>query len=413
MNCEDMINIPELKNVMSLRAGFEGIKHSVRWIYFADCLQCVKSEYRIEDYIHGSEFVVLTNRNLTDDSVALRELISKMQEFDIAALGINEGQISGELVSYCNEHKLPLFELLEKYPLVDLSQIVCKRLVVEENSKNAAEQLFISILDAEHLSKESVFAQARFLNIDLSGEFRIIEFAFVKDKSVGKSYDEKSVAEKNNDSLAVGQAVRKIINSEFSYYMSKNILTGLQTGTVLALVPASDIVDEKLREILLKIVKRAYDECRISLIIGVGNTTGYLEDVKKSRSEAATAIKVADISDNYEPVFFYKDQGIYTLISKINDTRFLDEFVDKNIGKLIRADEVNDSNLCETLENYINNNCNAKCTAEFMYIHRNTLNYRLNRIQEILGDKINDMESCLTLKLAFMIRNYRKINKNE
>ena len=413
MNCEDMINIPELKNVMSLRAGFEGIEHSVRWIYFADCLQCVKSEYRIEEYIHGSEFVVLTNRNLTDDSVALRELISKMQEFDIAALGINEGQISDELVSYCNEHKLPLFELLEKYPLVDLSQIVCKRLVMEENGKNAAEQLFISILDAEHLSKESVFAQARFLNIDLSGEFRIIEFAFAKDRSAGKSYDEKSVAEKNNDSLAVGQAVRKIINSEFSYYISKNILTGLQTGTVLALVPASDIADEKLKDILLKIVKRASDECRISLIIGVGNTTGYLEDVKKSRSEAATAIKVADISDNYEPVFFYKDQGIYTLISKINDTRFLDEFVDKNIGKLIRADEVNDSNLCETLENYINNNCNAKYTAEFMYIHRNTLNYRLNRIQEILGDRVNDMESCLTLKLAFMIRNYRKINKNE
>ncbi len=69
MNCEDMINIPELKDVMNLRAGFDGINHTVRWIYFADCLQCVKSEYRIEDYIHGSEFVVLTNRNLTDNSV--------------------------------------------------------------------------------------------------------------------------------------------------------------------------------------------------------------------------------------------------------------------------------------------------------------------------------------------------------
>lgn len=412
MNCEDMINIPELKNVMNLRAGFDGIKHTVRWIYFADCLQCVKSEYRIEEYIHGSEFVVLTNRNLTDDSVKLKELISKMQEFDIAALGINEGQISDELVGYCDENKLPLFELPEKFPLVDLSQIICKRLVIEENNKNAAEQLFTSILDAEHLSRESVFAQARFLNVDLSGEFRIIEFAFAKDKSAVKSHDGiPSDAEQTNDSLAVGQAVRRIINIEFSYNMSKNILTGLQTGTVLALVPASGMDDEKLREILLKIAKRAYGECGIRLVIGVGNTTGYLEDVKKSRSEAATAIKVADISNDDEPVFFYKDQGIYTLISKINDTKFLDEFVEKNIGKLIRADEVNDSNLCETLENYIDHNCNVKYTAEYMYIHRNTLNYRLNRIQEILGDKFNDMESCLSLKLAFMIRNYRNINR--
>ena len=45
-------------------------------------------------------------------------------------------------------------------------------------TKNAEEQLFTSILDAEHLNKEDVFAQARYLNVDLSGEFRVIEFAF-------------------------------------------------------------------------------------------------------------------------------------------------------------------------------------------------------------------------------------------
>ena len=99
------------------------------------------------------------------------------------------------------------------------------------------------------------------------------------------------------------------------------------------------------------------------------------------------------------------------MISKVADSKFLDTFVQKNIGKLIRADEVNKSNLCETLEMYINHNCNAKETAESMFIHRNTLNYRLGKIQEILGNKCNDMESCLTLKLAFMIWHYRKMKQ--
>ena len=53
-----MINIPELKNVLNLKAGFDGIKNTIRWIYFADCLQCVKNEYRVEDYIHGGEFEI-------------------------------------------------------------------------------------------------------------------------------------------------------------------------------------------------------------------------------------------------------------------------------------------------------------------------------------------------------------------
>lgn len=398
MNCEDMMHIPELHGVMNLKAGKEGVLHPIRWIYFADCLQCVKNEYRIEEYIHGGEFVVLTNRNLTDDSVRLKELISKMQEYDIAALGINEGQISEELMAYCEEHKLPLFELPERFPLVDLSQIMCKKLVLEENDKNAAEQLFTSILDAEHLNRENVFAQARFLNVDLSGEFRVIEFAFLKERD-------------KDDSFAVGQAIRNIIHTEFSSCLSQNILTQLQAGTVLALVPAGNVTEERLKEMLVRIVKLAKQERNTELVVGVGNRTGYLEDVKLSRNEAATALKVANLSGQQESVFFYKDQGIYTMISKVADSKFLDTFVQKNIGKLIRADEVNKSNLCETLEMYINHNCNAKETAESMFIHRNTLNYRLGKIQEILGNKCNDMESCLTLKLAFMVWHYRKMKQ--
>jgi sugar diacid utilization regulator len=398
MNCIDMMEIPELRETLNLRAGEEGLMHPIRWIYFADCLQCVKSEYRMESYIHGSEFVVLTNRDLTDDSLKLKELIAKMQEYDIAAVGINEGQISEELVQYCDEHRLPLFELPMRFPLVDLSQIICKRLVLEENNKNAEEQLFTSILDAEHLNKEDVFAQARYLNVDLSGEFRVIEFAFFKERD-------------KDDSFTIGQAIRGIIRTEFSHYLPQNILTQLQAGTVLALVPAYDVSDKLLKKILAKITQLTEKDCATRLVVGVGNSTGYLEDVRVSRNEAATAIKLANMSGREESVFFYKDQGIYTMISKITDSRFLDEFVEKNIGKLLRADEVNQGNLCETLEKYINHNCNAKDTAEAMYIHRNTLNYRLRKIQEILGRQINDIDTCLLLKLAFMIRNYRNMQR--
>ena len=48
MNCKDMMQIPELTEVLKLKAGENGLEQSVRWIYFAVCLQCIKSEYRIE-----------------------------------------------------------------------------------------------------------------------------------------------------------------------------------------------------------------------------------------------------------------------------------------------------------------------------------------------------------------------------
>ena len=379
MNCEDMTRIPQLNNVLNMKAGAAGMKNTIRWIYFADCLQCVKNEYHVEDYIHGGEFVVLTNPDVTEDKKKLMALITDMVDYGIAALGINEGQILPELIEYCNKEGLPLFELPEKFPLVDLSQILCKRLVLEENNRNLEEQVFASILDAEHLNRDSVLEQAQFLGKNRRG---------------------------SKDLLSTGQEIRSIINMEFSFY-SGNVLVMPQTGSVLALVSTDRISDEDLKAVLKRIIENADRKHHICLKAGIGSSVEYLEDVKSSRREAAEAVKVALVSDTEERIFFYKEQGIYTFISKVTDSRFLDDYVVKNIGKLIDADEINNGSLCETLESFLNHNCNVKETAQSLIIHRNTLNYRLNKIRELLGVDFENMDTCLELKLAFMIRSYR------
>lgn len=399
MNCKDMMQIPEFTEVLKLKAGENGLQKSVRWIYFADCLQCVKSEYKIENYIHGDEFVVLTNPSVTDDSKKLMALIHQMYEYRITALGINEGQISEELIEYCEEKNLPLFELPEKYPLIDLSQIICRKLVLEENDRNAAEQLFSSILDAEHLSRERVMAQARYLNIDLEGSFFVAEFAFASEN--GESGWE------NDDSLAAGRNVKSMIRAEFSRYIKQDILILPQAGSILALIPDKDAEESHIKEIFVRSVDRAQREYRINLMIGVGNSRAYLDEVKNSRNEASAALRAAEVSGLKGQIFFYRDQGIYTLISHVDDSRILDAYVDEKIGKLLQADELNDGNLHETLENYLNCNCNAKKTAEAMFLHRNTLNYRLKKIREILSCDLENLDTCLEMKMAFLISRYR------
>ena len=399
MNCRDMMQIPELTEVLKLKAGENGLEQSVRWIYFADCLQCVKSEYRIENYIHGGEFVVLTNPSVTDDSRKLLGLIRQMHEHGITALGINEGQISEKLEDYCEEKNLPLFELPEKYPLIDLSQIICRKLVLEENDRNAAEQLFSSILDAEHLSRERVMAQARYLNIDLEGSFFVTEFAFASRKAES--------GWENEDSLAAGRKVKRMIRSEFSSFIKQDILILPQAGSILALIPDREETENYIKEIFSRIADRAQWEYGMDLRIGVGNSKAYLDEVKNSRNEASAALRAAEVSGLKGQIFFYRDQGIYTLLSHVDDTRILDNYVEEKLGKLLQADELNDGNLSETLENYLNCSCNAKKTAEEMFLHRNTLNYRLKKIREILGCDLESLDTCLELKLAFLIWRYR------
>ena len=60
--------------------------------------------------------------------------------------------------------------------------------------------------------------------------------------------------------------------------------------------------------------------------------------------------------------------------------------------------------LIETLECYINHNCDIKQTAEGMYLHRNTLRYRINKIEELLQVDINDIQTVINFAVAFKIR---------
>ena len=96
------------------------------------------------------------------------------------------------------------------------------------------------------------------------------------------------------------------------------------------------------------------------------------------------------------------------MLTHVDDSRILDTYVEEHLGKLMRADELNDGSLSETLENYLNCSCNAKKTAEEMFLHRNTLNYRLKKIREILGCELENLDTCLELRLAFLIDKYRR-----
>lgn len=296
----------------------------------------------LNNYIHGGEFVVLTNPSVTDDS---------------------------------------------------------RKLVLEEKDRNAAEQLSSSILDAEHLSRERVMAQARYLNIDLEGSFFVAEFAFASGNTES--------GWENEDSLTTGRNVKRVICTEFSSYIKQDILILPQAGSILALLPDREAEDSNIKEIFARIVDRTQREYGIELRIGAGNSRAYLDEVKDSRNEASSALRAAEVSGLKGQIFFYRDQGIYTLLSHVDDSRILDTYMEEKIGKLLQADELNDGNLSETLENYLNCSCNAKKTAEEMFLHRNTLNYRLKKIREILGCDLENLDTCLELKMAFLIRRYR------
>ena len=99
----------------------------------------------------------------------------------------------------------------------------------------------------------------------------------------------------------------------------------------------------------------------------------------------------------------YEKLGVYQLLANMKEPEICFNFVDKTLGSLIEFDSLNETNHLEVLECFFENECNLVQTADALFFHKNTLKYKINKIQEILDCDIRSNENRLRIMLALHI----------
>ena len=134
---------------------------------------------------------------------------------------------------------------------------------------------------------------------------------------------------------------------------------------------------------------------------GVGTPARDLSAWRVSFSQAGQALEMARRFGERKPLYF-TDLSVYRLLLQIEHNPEMIAFQEEVLGALIAHE--NSMELMRTLEAYFEHNGNLSQTAEAMYIHRNTLLYRMERIAEITKMDLNDPENRLALQLALRIQ---------
>jgi len=109
-------------------------------------------------------------------------------------------------------------------------------------------------------------------------------------------------------------------------------------------------------------------------------------------------------------VHFYSDIGLFRLFHYVENLFILEEFVNEKLGKVFEYDKKKNTNLLETLKYYIKNNTNVQKTAEDMYVHYNTMRYRINKLKE-LGIDGEDGFELTEISLAYQLYQYLQLKK--
>lgn len=153
-----------------------------------------------------------------------------------------------------------------------------------------------------------------------------------------------------------------------------------------------------LCENVFRLANSEYPEGKIRC--GIGTAANDLNKWHRSFREAGHSLEMACRLDENKPMF-YPDLSVYRLLLLIENDPELDEFQEGILGRLHNHDS--GDNFINTLEAYFSNKTNLSQSAKALFIHRNTLAYRIQRIEEITGLDLSNPDHALAIQLALRI----------
>lgn len=163
----------------------------------------------------------------------------------------------------------------------------------------------------------------------------------------------------------------------------------------------------KLAKAFVQEIQRQYPGTRFA--IGLGQPAREISAWRNSHRDAVQALELAARLQTDTPLYI-GDLGVYQLILSLSDREKLLAFCDKTLGALVEYDMRQRADLIKTLEAFFACHGNLSQTADMLIVHRNTLLYRMNRINEIAEIDLNRPETRLALHLALTIRRLLAMN---
>jgi DNA-binding PucR family transcriptional regulator len=141
-----------------------------------------------------------------------------------------------------------------------------------------------------------------------------------------------------------------------------------------------------------------------NIYIGIGNEYQQLLSLHSSYVEALEVVELTEKMGTQENVpYEYDKLGIFRYLDLINEKNKKIQYLNKNLQILIDKDQESQTELLKTLEYYLVNNCKLKPTAKQMFIHPNTLNYRIRQITELTSINFSDFNQKCQLYLDLML----------
>ena len=195
----------------------------------------------------------------------------------------------------------------------------------------------------------------------------------------------------------------EVVNSLFPDKQKDFVFNISETDTVLVKEIRKGIDHKDLEKLAASIVDNLSGEHYIKAVVGIGTPISNVKDLATSFKEAQIAMEVGKVFDTEQQIVSYDNLGIARLIYQLPTT--LCEMFLKEVFRQGSIESLDQETLF-TIQRFFENNLNVSETSRGLFVHRNTLVYRLEKIKKLTGLDLREFDDAIIFKVALMVKKY-------
>lgn len=375
---------------MKLVAGEAGLDREVLWTHMVD-------SDTISAFLQGQELTFTTGIGISEKLPLLR-LVQEVYRNGASGIVINIGpyveKIGQDVLDFANEKAFPVFEVPWKIHMAEIMRIICFDITKEQQSRIEVS----AALNNAFLCP----AQEELYTVPLMR----------KGYMADSIYTAVTIRVKMQKNTVEGERMEQLYSRLSSHLRCnyKRILCCAQEKQLVLVL--CDYTGTEKKDVLTYIFEHFCQELKEgeTALFCVGNQAEGLRRLYKSYETANQMADVAVMGNipgeqccGRHKLVFYKNAGMFRILFALKDEEVMQGYVEDTVQPLLEYDALHHTDLAGVLQCYLRHDGSLQDTANELIVHRNTVNYKINKASEILKMDLTRLENRLQVMLGFGI----------
>ncbi len=379
---EKLLTLPQLKCIRVV-AGKGGLGREVAW---ANTLESSK----LIGFVHEHELIFTTGINAQDRKDGLYRIVKGVCEVGAAGIVINLGpyihEVRPDIIEYAEKNNFPVLTLPWEIRIADTTHAIYEYIIKGVGEKNKINGLLRELIFG--LGQEPV-------------DLHVLEqYGYRDDHSYCVLIcDVPDCSDQDKSTISMAISNKFLSMNLRSIYLEENnhLIFVLQKNDVHN-QDVGNVVDMTVKDLNL-------DRDQTRFFVGVGQYYHSLANLGTSYKEALRVINVMKNNPRRSTrIFTFEELGIYKLFAGLGEHDEVRAFSRQVLGKLEEYDRINATDYLDFLRLYLEENGSLAKISQLLFMHRNTVMYKINKIEKILGCDLSLVRDKTDIMVSFIIR---------